>query len=162
MNTGWGKVVPPLFFVLAAVATLLVIPQQISTRITTAVNARFFPLVVTFAIIAFGTLDFVIQLWKARKSEAPVGSVVPSAPLQSGSEENRSANYLGVLLTMVLLAGWIWLTPRVGYIVSSLVLVSAAMAISGNRRKFQLVAFPVAAVLLLYTVFVVLLGIRFT
>lgn len=162
MNTGWGKIVPPLLFVLAAVATLFVIPQQISTRITAAVNARFFPLVVTVAIIAFGTLDFMIQLGKARKSQAPVESVVPSGPIQSDSEENRSANYLGVLLTMVLLAGWIWLTPRLGYIVSSVVLVGAAMAISGNRRTVQLVVFPVAAVLLLYTVFVVLLGIRFT
>ena len=80
-----------------------------------------------------------------------------SRPPQEAGEE---LSYLRVMLVALLLLAWYILMPRIGFIISTIIMMCVMSYLLGCRNKIVLVAFPVVFTLALYFAFVRLLHVN--
>ena len=80
-----------------------------------------------------------------------------TAEAAATQEKKEEISYVRVVLVALLLLAWYILMPRIGFIISTIVIMCIMSYLLGCRNKIVLVAFPVLFTLTLYFAFVVLL-----
>lgn len=134
-------------FIALGIAVLLMIPSQVPqlyTQTEKGIGPTFFPTLAADIVIAVNLISLLKNIKKIRLQ----------AHSETAEEKNTpfSRDELRVLLTLLIIAAYIFLMPIVGYIISSLV-VSNLMLVILNARKWYYFAAISAFTLIIYYVF---------
>ena len=130
----------------------LCIPSQIAENLVAraTISPRFFP---TFSVLGVIVCCALLLVFDA-KEHIFSHKTAEAAATQEKKEE---ISYVRVVLVALLLLAWYILMPRIGFIISTIVIMCIMSYLLGCRNKIVLVAFPVLFTLTLYFAFVVLL-----
>lgn len=130
----------------------LCIPSQIAENLVAraTISPRFFP---TFSVLGVIVCCALLLVFDA-KEHIFSHKTAEAAATQEKKEE---VSYVRVVLVALLLLAWYILMPRIGFIISTIVIMCIMSYLLGCRNKIVLVAFPVLFTLTLYFAFVVLL-----
>ena len=115
-------------------------------------------------LIYIGGLNGISEsVWDAAKMDgveekiAAAKAAAKTAEAAATQEKKEEISYVRVVLVALLLLAWYILMPRIGFIISTIVIMCIMSYLLGCRNKIVLVAFPVLFTLTLYFAFVVLL-----
>ena len=130
----------------------LCIPSQIAENMVAkaTISPRFFP---TFSVLGVIVCCALLLVFDA-KEHIFSHKTAEAAATQEKKEE---VSYVRVLLVALLLLAWYILMPRIGFIISTIVIMCIMSYLLGCRNKIVLVAFPVIFTLAVYFTFVELL-----
>ncbi|MCQ4807806.1 tripartite tricarboxylate transporter TctB family protein [Intestinimonas massiliensis] len=130
----------------------LCIPSQIAENMVAkaTISPRFFP---TFSVLGVIVCCALLLVFDA-KAHIFSHKTAEAAATQEKKEE---VSYVRVLLVALLLLAWYILMPRIGFIISTIVIMCIMSYLLGCRNKIVLVAFPVIFTLAVYFTFVELL-----
>lgn len=130
----------------------LCIPSQIAENMVAkaTISPRFFPTFSVLGVIACCALLLVFD------AKAHIFSH-KTAEAAATQEKKEEVSYVRVLLVALLLLAWYILMPRIGFIISTIVIMCIMSYLLGCRNKIVLVAFPVIFTLAVYFTFVELL-----
>ena len=141
-----------LILLVGMIILYLCIPSQIAENLVAraTISPRFFP---TFSVLGVIVCCALLLVFDA-KEHIFSHKTAEAAATQEKKEE---VSYVRVLLVALLLLAWYILMPRIGFIISTIVIMCIMSYLLGCRNKIVLVAFPVLFTLTLYFAFVVLL-----
>lgn len=141
-----------LILLVGMIILYLCIPSQIAENLVAraTISPRFFP---TFSVLGVIVCCALLLVFDA-KEHIFSHKTAEAAATQEKKEE---ISYVRVLLVALLLLAWYILMPRIGFIISTIVIMCIMSYLLGCRNKIVLVAFPVLFTLTLYFAFVVLL-----
>lgn len=141
-----------LILLLGMIILYLCIPSQIAENLVAraTISPRFFP---TFSVLGVIVCCALLLVFDA-KEHIFSHKTAEAAATQEKKEE---ISYVRVVLVALLLLPWYILMPRIGFIISTIVIMCIMSYLLGCRNKIVLVAFPVLFTLTLYFAFVVLL-----
>lgn len=135
---------------IVGLSVILLIPSQIDLgRVTgrslSRITPRTLPYFVSILIVA-------LSLFEALRR-----------PKESNNEDSNSAStenkkYFNVLLTAIGIIAWIAIVPYVGFIVSTALLLVAAMLLMGNKKWIQLLIVPLLTAWILNYLFTDFVG----
>ncbi|MBS6281415.1 MAG: tripartite tricarboxylate transporter TctB family protein [Oscillospiraceae bacterium] len=130
----------------------LCIPSQIAENMVAkaTISPRFFP---TFSVLGVIVCCALLLVFDA-KEHIFSHKTAEAAATQEKKEE---VSYVRVVLVALLLLAWYILMPRIGFIISTIVIMCIMSYLLGCRNKIVLVAFPVIFTLAVYFTFVELL-----
>ncbi|MCG4528628.1 tripartite tricarboxylate transporter TctB family protein [Intestinimonas massiliensis (ex Afouda et al. 2020)] len=130
----------------------LCIPSQIAENMVAkaTISPRFFP---TFSVLGVIVCCALLLVFDA-KEHIFSHKTAEAAATQEKKEE---ISYVRVVLVALLLLAWYILMPRIGFIISTIVIMCIMSYLLGCRNKIVLVAFPVIFTLAVYFTFVELL-----
>ena len=130
----------------------LCIPSQIAENLVAraTISPRFFP---TFSVLGVIVCCALLLVFDA-KEHIFSHETAEAAATQEKKEE---ISYVRVVLVALLLLAWYILMPRIGFIISTIVIMCIMSYLLGCRNKIVLVAFPVIFTLAVYFTFVELL-----
>lgn len=144
-------IIPSVITLLAGILIIIIIPNQIDIKSKSIMSPRFFPYIISIALVVFSFFEIIIQLRKVKQGEED--------KYRPAMETKR--NYIGVLLTFICLLLWIILIPYLGFVITSFALLTGTMLIIGNRNIIQIILVPSTATLIIYYIFIVALNTRF-
>mgnify|MGYP002562624580 FL=1 len=123
----------------------LCIPSQIAENMVAkaTISPRFFP---TFSVLGVIVCCALLLVFDA-KAHIFSHKTAEAAATQEKKEE---VSYVRVLLVALLLLAWYILMPRIGFIISTIVIMCIMSYLLGCRNKIVLVAFPVIFTLVCY------------
>ena len=141
-----------LILLVGMIILYLCIPSQIAENLVAraTISPRFFP---TFSVLGVIVCCALLLVFDA-KEHIFSHKTAEAAATQEKKEE---ISYVRVVLVALLLLAWYILMPRIGFIISTSVIMCIMSYLLGCRNKIVLVAFPVLFTLTLYFAFVVLL-----
>ena len=141
-----------LILLVGTIILYLCIPSQIAENLVAraTISPRFFP---TFSVLGVIVCCALLLVFDA-KEHIFSHKTAEAAATQEKKEE---ISYVRVVLVALLLLAWYILMPRIGFIISTIVIMCIMSYLLGCRNKIVLVAFPVLFTLTLYFAFVVLL-----
>ena len=141
-----------LILLVGMIILYLCIPSQIAENLVAraTISPRFFP---TFSVLGVIVCCALLLVFDA-KEHIFSHKTAEAAATQEKKEE---ISYVRVVLVALLLLAWYILMPRIGFIISTIVIMCIMSYLLGCRNKIVLVAFPVLFTLTLYFAFVVLL-----
>lgn len=141
-----------LILLVGMIILYLCIPSQIAENLVAraTISPRFFP---TFSVLGVIVCCALLLVFDA-KEHIFSHKTAEAAATQEKKEE---ISYVRVVLVALLLLAWYILMPRIGFIISTIVIMCIMSYMLGCRNKIVLVAFPVLFTLTLYFAFVVLL-----
>ena len=141
-----------LILLVGMIILSLCIPSQIGENLVAraTISPRFFP---TFSVLGVIVCCALLLVFDA-KEHIFSHKTAEAAATQEKKEE---ISYVRVVLVALLLLAWYILMPRIGFIISTIVIMCIMSYLLGCRNKIVLVAFPVLFTLTLYFAFVVLL-----
>lgn len=141
-----------LILLVGMIILYLCIPSQIAENMVAraTISPRFFP---TFSVLGVIVCCALLLVFDA-KEHIFSHKTAEAAATQEKKEE---ISYVRVVLVALLLLAWYILMPRIGFIISTIVIMCIMSYLLGCRNKIVLVAFPVLFTLTLYFAFVVLL-----
>ena len=141
-----------LILLVGMIILYLCIPSQIAENLVAraTISPRFFP---TFSVLGVIVCCALLLGFDA-KEHIFSHKTAEAAATQEKKEE---ISYVRVVLVALLLLAWYILMPRIGFIISTIVIMCIMSYLLGCRNKIVLVAFPVLFTLTLYFAFVVLL-----
>ena len=141
-----------LILLVGMIILYLCIPSQIAENLVAraTISPRFFP---TFSVLGVIVCCALLLVFDA-KEHIFSHKTAEAAATQEKKEE---ISYVRVVLAALLLLAWYILMPRIGFIISTIVIMCIMSYLLGCRHKIVLVAFPVLFTLTLYFAFVVLL-----
>lgn len=141
-----------LILLVGMIILYLCIPSQIAENLVAraTISPRFFP---TFSVLGVIVCCALLLVFDA-KEHIFSHKTAEAAATQEKKEE---VSYVRVVLVALLLLAWYILMPRIGFIISTIVIMCIMSYLLGCRNKIVLVAFPVLFTLTLYFAFVVLL-----
>lgn len=143
-----------ILLLVGMIALYFCIPSQIAENMVskTGISPRFFP---TFSVVGVMICSALLLIFDARDRivAARKGESVPEA------EKSEEISYFRVALVIVLMFAWYLLMPRIGFIISTVIVMCIMSYLLGCRNKIVLVAFPVIFTVALYFAFVELLGV---
>ena len=141
-----------LILLVGMIILYLCIPSQIAENLVAraTICPRFFP---TFSVLGVIVCCALLLVFDA-KEHIFSHKTAEAAATQEKKEE---ISYVRVVLVALLLLAWYILMPRIGFIISTIVIMCIMSYLLGCRNKIVLVAFPVLFTLTLYFAFVVLL-----
>ena len=141
-----------LILLVGMIILYLCIPSQIAENFVAraTISPRFFP---TFSVLGVIVCCALLLVFDA-KEHIFSHKTAEAAATQEKKEE---ISYVRVVLVALLLLAWYILMPRIGFIISTIVIMCIMSYLLGCRNKIVLVAFPVLFTLTLYFAFVVLL-----
>lgn len=144
-----------LILLVGMIALYLCIPSQIAENMVAkaTVSPRFFP---TFSVVSVLICCILLLIFDAKEN---IFSKKPAAKAAQ-EEAKEEVSYLRVTLVALLLLAWYLLMPRIGFIISTVVVMCVMSYLLGCRNKIVLVAFPVIFTLVVYAVFVWLLHVN--
>lgn len=141
-----------LLLLLGAIAIYLCIPSQIAENVVTkaGISPRFFP---TFATVGIMICTVLLLIFDARERivAARRGDAVTEA------KKDEEISYLRVIAIIVLMFAWYLLMPRIGFIISTIVVMCIMSYLLGCRNRILNIVFPIVFTLALYFAFVNLL-----
>ncbi len=145
-----SEIISGIIFSLVGLVLWFLIPSQVQTMEKTAVNAQTFPRIAIGGLILFSIGLLLEGLFTKEKREI----IVTAESFRSAAfkKEMRSVVYALFLIGYCLLIG------RLGYIISTVLLVIAVMVFY-RARKWYYYAIPLGMVGVVYYVFKVLLRI---
>lgn len=141
-----------LILLVGMIILYLCISSQIAENLVAraTISPRFFP---TFSVLGVIVCCALLLVFDA-KEHIFSHKTAEAAATQEKKEE---ISYVRVVLVALLLLAWYILMPRIGFIISTIVIMCIMSYLLGCRNKIVLVAFPVLFTLTLYFAFVVLL-----
>ena len=141
-----------LILLVGMIILYLCIPSQIAENLVAraTISPRLFP---TFSVLGVIVCCALLLVFDA-KEHIFSHKTAEAAATQEKKEE---ISYVRVVLVALLLLAWYILMPRIGFIISTIVIMCIMSYLLGCRNKIVLVAFPVLFTLTLYFAFVVLL-----
>ena len=165
-HSGYEEVVVAALFLVGTVYFRLTIDDYISGRQGSFVSPAFWPGVLLTIGIVLSAIYLVMAVIWARRGQEPVGaasavaeapaSTTPTdSPVDQSSDQPDSA--VKVVLGFVLIAGYIYLLAPIGFVPATVLFSVAFLILTGERRWWVLVVFPVAAVTVLLGMFTQLL-----
>lgn len=145
-----SEIISGIIFSLVGLVLWFLIPSQVQTMEKTAINAQTFPRIAIGGLILFSIGLLLEGLFTKEKREI----IVTAESFRSAAfkKEMRSVVYALFLIGYCLLIG------RLGYIISTVLLVIAVMVFY-RARKWYYYAIPLGMVGVVYYVFKVLLRI---
>ena len=141
-----------LILLVGMIILYLCIPSQIAENMVAkaTISPRFFPTFSVLGVIVCCALLLVFD----DKEHIFSHKTAEAAATQEKKEE---VSYVRVVLVALLLLAWYILMPRIGFIISTIVIMCIMSYLLGCRNKIVLVAFPVIFTLAVYFTFVELL-----
>ena len=141
-----------LILLVGMIILYLCIPSQIAENMVAkaTISPRFFP---TFSVLGV-IVCCALLLVSDAKEHIFSHKTAEAAATQEKKEE---ISYVRVVLVALLLLAWYILMPRIGFIISTIVIMCIMSYLLGCRNKIVLVAFPVIFTLAVYFTFVELL-----
>ncbi|MDU1326075.1 tripartite tricarboxylate transporter TctB family protein [Intestinimonas massiliensis (ex Afouda et al. 2020)] len=141
-----------LILLVGMIILYLCIPSQIAENMVAkaTISPRFFP---TFSVLGVIVCCALLLVFDA-KEHIFSHKTAEAAATQEKKEE---VSYVRVVLVALLLLAWYILMPRIGFIISTIVIMCIMSYLLGCRNKIVLVAFPVIFTLAVYFTFVELL-----
>ena len=141
-----------LILLVGMIILYLCIPSQIAENLVAraTISPRFFP---TFSVLGVIVCCALLLVFDAK--EHIFSRKTAEAAATHGKEEGVSC--VRVVLVALLLLAWYILMPRIGFIISTIVIMCIMSYLLGCRNKIVLVAFPVIFTLAVYFTFVELL-----
>ena len=141
-----------LILLVGMIILYLCIPSQIAENLVAraTISPRFFP---TFSVLGVIVCCALLLVFDA-KAHIFSHKTAEAAATQEKKEE---ISYVRVVLVALLLLAWYILMPRIGFIISTIVIMCIMSYLLGCRNKIVLVAFPVIFTLAVYFTFVELL-----
>lgn len=141
-----------LILLVGMIILYLCIPSQIAENLVAraTISPRFFP---TFSVLGVIVCCALLLVFDA-KEHIFSHKTAEAAATQEKKEE---VSYVRVVLVALLLLAWYILMPRIGFIISTIVIMCIMSYLLGCRNKIVLVAFPVIFTLAVYFTFVELL-----
>ena len=141
-----------LILLVGMIILYLCIPSQIAENMVAkaTISPRFFP---TFSVLGVIVCCALLLVFDA-KEHIFSHKTAEAAATQEKKEE---VSYVRVVLVDLLLLAWYILMPRIGFIISTIVIMCIMSYLLGCRNKIVLVAFPVIFTLAVYFTFVELL-----
>ena len=141
-----------LILLVGMIILYLCIPSQIAENMVAkaTISPRFFP---TFSVLGVIVCCALLLVFDA-KEHIFSHKTAEAAATQEKKEE---ISYVRVVLVALLLLAWYILMPRIGFIISTVVIMCIMSYLLGCRNKIVLVAFPVIFTLAVYFTFVELL-----
>ena len=141
-----------LILLVGMIILYLCIPSQIAENMVAkaTISPRFFP---TFSVLGVIVCCALLLVFDA-KEHIFSHKTAEAAATQEKKEE---VSYVRVVLVALLLLAWYILMPRIGFIISTIVIMCIMSYLLGCRNKIVLVAFPVIFTLAVYFPFVELL-----
>jgi cell division protein FtsW (lipid II flippase) len=141
-----------LILLVGMIILYLCIPSQIAENMVAkaTISPRFFP---TFSVLGVIVCCALLLVFDA-KEHIFSHKTAEAAATQEKKEE---VSYVRVVLVALLLLAWYILMPRIGFIISTIVIMCIMSYQLGCRNKIVLVAFPVIFTLAVYFTFVELL-----
>lgn len=141
-----------LILLVGMIILYLCIPSQIAEDMVAkaTISPRFFP---TFSVLGVIVCCALLLVFDA-KEHIFSHKTAEAAATQEKKEE---VSYVRVVLVALLLLAWYILMPRIGFIISTIVIMCIMSYLLGCRNKIVLVAFPVIFTLAVYFTFVELL-----
>ena len=141
-----------LILLVGMIILYLCIPSQIAENMVAkaTISPRFFP---TFSVLGVIVCCALLLVFVA-KEHIFSHKTAEAAATQEKKEE---VSYVRVVLVALLLLAWYILMPRIGFIISTIVIMCIMSYLLGCRNKIVLVAFPVIFTLAVYFTFVELL-----
>ncbi|BDE88952.1 Tripartite tricarboxylate transporter TctB family [uncultured Flavonifractor sp.] len=141
-----------LILLVGMIILYLCIPSQIAENMVAkaTISPRFFP---TFSVLGVIVCCALLLVFDA-KEHIFSHKTAEAAATQEKKEE---ISYVRVVLVALLLLAWYILMPRIGFIISTIVIMCIMSYLLGCRNKIVLVAFPVIFTLAVYFTFVELL-----
>ena len=141
-----------LILLVGMIILYLCIPSQIAENMVAkaTISPRFFP---TFSVLGVIVCCALLLVFDA-KEHIFSHKTAEAAATQEKKEE---VSYVRVVLVALLLLAWYILMPRIGFIISTIVILCIMSYLLGCRNKIVLVAFPVIFTLAVYFTFVELL-----
>lgn len=141
-----------LILLVGMIILYLCIPSQIAENMVAkaTISPRFFP---TFSVLGVIVCCALLLVFDA-KEHIFSRKTAEAAATQEKKEE---VSYVRVVLVALLLLAWYILMPRIGFIISTIVIMCIMSYLLGCRNKIVLVAFPVIFTLAVYFTFVELL-----
>lgn len=133
---------------------LLCIPSQIKVSLVSkaTISPRTFPYVAAVAALVCCVANLILE------------AVETAGKMKSGSIEetvrDENVSYLRIVACVALLFVWYLVLKRVGFIISTVVVMFVLSYMLGNRNKVTLVVFPVVFTLAVYLVFSQLLHVN--
>ncbi len=144
-----------LILLVGMIILFLCIPSQIAENMVAkaTVSPRFFP---TFSVVGVIVCCALLLVFDAKEN---VFAKKPAAEF-SAEEAKEEVSYLRVVLVALLLLAWYLLMPRIGFIISTVIVMCVMSYLLGCRNKIVLVAFPVVFTLVVYFAFVNILHVN--
>ena len=141
-----------LILLVGMIILYLCIPSQIAENMVAkaTISPRFFP---TFSVLGVIVCCALLLVFDA-KEHIFSHKTAEAAATQEKKEE---VSYVRVVLVALLLLAWYILMTRIGFIISTIVIMCIMSYLLGCRNKIVLVAFPVIFTLAVYFTFVELL-----
>ena len=141
-----------LILLVGMIILYLCIPSQIAENMVAkaTISPRFFP---TFSVLGVIVCCALLLVFDA-KEHIFSHKTAEAAATQEKKEE---VSYVRVVPVALLLLAWYILMPRIGFIISTIVIMCIMSYLLGCRNKIVLVAFPVIFTLAVYFTFVELL-----
>ena len=138
-----------LILLVGMIILYLCIPSQIAENMVAkaTISPRFFP---TFSVLGVIVCCALLLVFDA-KEHIFSHKTAEAAATQEKKEE---VSYVRVVLVALLLLAWYILMPRIGFIISTIVIMCIMSYLLGCRNKIVLVAFPVIFTLAVYFTFV--------
>ena len=136
-----------LILLVGMIILYLCIPSQIAENMVAkaTISPRFFP---TFSVLGVIVCCALLLVFDATHKTAEAAAT---------KEKKEEVSYARVVLVALLLLAWYILMPRIGFIISTIVIMCIMSYLLGCRNKIVLVAFPVLFTLAVYFTFVELL-----
>ncbi|QQK80284.1 tripartite tricarboxylate transporter TctB family protein [Salicibibacter cibi] len=143
---------PPMIFLILGILLLTTwIPQQIPITGNEAINARFFPYILSLALIICSAFTLIISL-KEKKSK--------SYDVEKESKQ-QSNKYYRIILVIFISVFWLITIQFLGFISTTIILVASTMLVFGNRVWYQIIPVSIIFPILSYLLFSEFLNVRF-
>lgn len=121
-----------IIFIAGGIAVALLIPTQVKgVNASVQMGPDFFPYIAAGLMIAVNVIALITNYFRYRR-EAASGS---EAVVQKTAPKDQ----MRVLLILVLVMGYIFCMPIIGYVISTLVTVNVLLFILGVRKWYQYV-----------------------
>ncbi|MCD8052996.1 MAG: tripartite tricarboxylate transporter TctB family protein [Lachnospiraceae bacterium] len=144
------KIIPSAIVLALDLFILYLIPTQVNVLIEGMVTTRFMPYVVTILIAVCAVVDIVETYVKGRASE-------------EGRAEIRYFDVRGllrVLASVISLVVWLFILPRLGFVLSTVLLGIVTMWLLGERNWKVILVLSVILSLSVYCIFKLGLDLR--
>jgi len=141
-----------LILLVGSIILYCLIPSQIAENMVSkaAISPRFFPTFSTVGVMICTALLLIFDIINTVKT-AKSGE----APKEEAKGEEISIGR--VLIVILLMFAWYFLMPRIGFIISTILVMCVMCYLLGCRNKIVNIVFPVVFTLALYFAFVELL-----
>src|SRR5699024_8039429 len=138
------RYLPQCFMILFSVFLLIIIPYQINVPNTTGLGPRFLPNILSVSILVLSLLSLIPweKLYKQSLTKK-----------QEKSNTVQRKHYSKILLIFIDIILWIILTPILGFVLATTLVLFVSTLSAGNSKVVNAGVFALCSSILLYFLF---------